>query len=165
MRRDPVWAPCLHYHRCIDLLRIDLTNEECCEALSSMGASFRNHGVLGQVGEIPIFIKFHIVKSYPNEEFSIHIEMIFNEDSNCIHLMFWLGPLIQNIRHDLSKSWESWDQLLDIKFHDVSCSLNVIPGDSWYLHTCVLKWGDCFAPPLIHMISVPSMIVNVVWCR
>ena len=35
------------------------------------GAHFINQGILEQVGRDP-FTKFHIVKSYPNDEFSIH---------------------------------------------------------------------------------------------
>ena len=52
------------------------------------GACFRNQGVLQQVGGIPPFTKFHIVKLYPNEEFSTSIIMIFDVDSNCVHLRF-----------------------------------------------------------------------------
>ena len=36
-------------------------------------------------GENSSEIKFPMVKSYPNEEFSVSITMIFDVDSNCVH--------------------------------------------------------------------------------
>ena len=49
------------------------------------GTSFRNRCILMQVRERPLFTKCPMVKSYPNEAFSILVLMIFNVDSNCIH--------------------------------------------------------------------------------
>ena len=50
-----------------------------------------------------IFTKFPIVKSYPNEEFSIPITMIFNVDSNCVDPRLWFRALMVRHRHDFFK--------------------------------------------------------------
>ena len=52
--------------------------------------SCRNQRVLPQVGERPLFTKFPIVKSYPNEAFSILTNMIFDADSNGVHPRSWI---------------------------------------------------------------------------
>ena len=57
-----------------------------CEALSSRGQVSEIRGSSSKWGRDPLFTKF--VKSYSNEEFSIHTTMIFKVDSNRVHLRF-----------------------------------------------------------------------------
>ena len=97
------------------------------------GASFRNQGILTQVGEIPLFTKSSIDKSYPNESFSIPTNMIFNVDSNGVHPRSWIRTYGVEHSHDFDKIlrflWEltSWNQVI--------WSLvvpNTIPSLFWY---------------------------------
>ena len=137
--------------------------------------------------ERPLFTKFHIVKSYSNEEFSIHIIMIFDVDSNYVHPRFWIRPLICNIRNDfveilrfLRKS-TSWNQVL----WNLVVS-NLIPGDfrhprkspyvSWFIFKIIDFWWflvdflvfsceESASHPLSSTGWVPQVIVDGVWIR
>ena len=143
------------------------------EAFSSRRQVSEIRGFSSKWGETPvhhvlycqIVSKRRILDSYCND---------FQCRITCIHFGFWIGPLICNIRHDFVRVlrflWEvtSWHKFLWSLVRSI-----VIPGDSWWLSKSlcvswfiltrhdfwcilsVLRWGGCFAPPLIRRMSAP----------
>ena len=83
-----MWSRVNISDRISKILRNRLLEIKWCGALSSRGQVSEIWGVLQQRWRIPLFTKFHIVKLYPNKEFSILIIMIFDVDSIYVHPRF-----------------------------------------------------------------------------